>query len=70
MKKPKKRNPPQIPARPAVEVFVNKEGTITITNPDGGHFGEEYLVTVHPSDVDKLIDELQRARDYTIEKGM
>jgi hypothetical protein len=41
--------------RPALEVFVNETGTITIRQDvDGGSAEEEPLVVVHPEDVSTL----------------
>jgi hypothetical protein len=49
--------------RPALEVFVNEIGTITIRqDTDGQSPDEEPLVVVHPEDVSTLIRALEDAR--------
>jgi len=53
---------PAIP-RPALEVFVNQIGTITIRQDGEGQSpDEEPLVVVHPEDVSTLIRALEEAR--------
>jgi len=52
-----------VTSRPALEVFVNEIGTITIRQEaDGGSAEEEPLVVVHPEDVSTLIRALEDAR--------
>jgi hypothetical protein len=49
--------------RPALEVFVNEIGTITIRqDADRESAEEEPLVVVHPEDVSTLIKALEDAR--------
>jgi hypothetical protein len=49
--------------RPALEVFVNEIGTITIRqDAEGQSPDEEPLVVVHPEDVSTLIHALEDAR--------
>jgi hypothetical protein len=48
------------PERPALEVFVNEIGTITIRQDADGE--EEPVVVVHPDDVSSVIRALEDAR--------
>jgi hypothetical protein len=48
------------PERPALEVFVNESGTITIRQDADGE--EEPVVVVHPDDVSSVIRALEDAR--------
>ncbi len=57
----------RIDPRPGLEVFTNKNGTITIKQIDEGP-DEENMVIVHPDDVPLLVTMLERERNAIAEE--
>lgn len=62
----------KIEPRLGVEVYVNNENTISITNPDmkneHGHV-EDVIVRIHPDYIDEVIDALKKCKSEILNSG-